>query len=142
MFKTEVSYENFDGKKVVEALRFNLSETEMLDLTKADPTFTQENLERIIKEEDAREMFDVIRKLIAVSYGVMSQDGRSFRKKEDDVYDFLCSGAYDALIDKIFTEGNDTFMTEFIIGVFPAKFADSIREGIEKQKKTNGLSVV
>lgn len=140
MFKTEVSYENFDGKKVVETLRFNLSETEMLDLTKADPTFTQENLERIMKAEDAREMFDVIRKLIAVSYGVMSQDGRSFRKKDDEVYDFLCSGAYDAFIDKIFSEGNDQFMTEFIIGVFPAKFADTIRSGIN-QKKAN-LSVV
>ena len=141
MFKTEVSYENFDGKKVVETLRFNLSETEMLDLTKADPTFTQENLERIMKTEDAREMFDIIRKLIAVSYGVMSQDGRSFRKKDDDVYDFLCSGAYDAFIEKIFSEGSDSFMTEFIIGVFPAKFADTIRSGINQQKKAN-LSVV
>ena len=97
----------------------------------------------MVKAENAPEMFDVIRKLIAVSYGVITNDGRSFRKKSEDVENFLCSGAYDAFIDKFFSEGNDNFITEFIIGVFPAKFADSIREGIEKQKKkTNSLSVV
>ena len=132
MFKTEITTENFDGKKVTETLRFNLSQTEMMDLVKADSTFTEEYLRWIVEEKNVEAMFDVIRKLVAVSYGVMSEDGRAFRKKPDDVYDFLHSAAYDALIEKFMAEGNDQFITEFIIGVFPAKFADSIRQSMKQ----------
>ena len=134
MFKTEITTENFEGKKITETLRFNLSETEMLDLVKADPTFTEDYLRWIVEQQDVSAMFDVIRKLVAVSYGVMSEDGRAFRKKPDDVYDFLHSTLYEALIDKFVTEGNDKFMTEFIVGVFPAKFADSIRKSIRQSQ--------
>lgn len=132
MFKTEITTENFDGKKVTETLRFNLSQTEMMDLVKADSTFSEEYLRWIVEEKNVEAMFDVIRKLVAVSYGVMSEDGRAFRKKPDDVYDFLHSAAYDALIEKFMAEGNDQFITEFIIGVFPAKFADSIRQSMKQ----------
>lgn len=130
MFKTEITTENFDGKKVTETLRFNLSQTEMMDLVKADSTFTEEYLRWIVEEKNVEAMFDVIRKLVAVSYGVMSEDGRAFRKKPDDVYDFLHSAAYDALIEKFMSEGNEQFLTEFIVGVFPAKFANSIRQSM------------
>ena len=132
MFKTEITTENFDGKKVTETLRFNLSQTEMMDLVKADSTFSEEYLRWIVEEKNVEAMFDVIRKLVAVSYGVMSEDGRVFRKKPDDVYDFLHSAAYDALIEKFMAEGNDQFITEFISGVFPAKFADSIRQSMKQ----------
>ena len=130
MFKTEITTENFEGKKVTVTLRFNLSETEMLDLVKVDPTFTEEYLKWIVEEKNVQAMFDVIRKLVAVSYGTISEDGMSFRKKDDDVYDFLHSAAYDALIDKFLEEGNDKFVSDFIVGVFPAKFADSIRKSM------------
>ena len=99
---------------------------------KADSTFSEEYLRWIVEEKNVEAMFDVIRKLVAVSYGVMSEDGRAFRKKPDDVYDFLHSAAYDALIEKFMAEGNDQFITEFIIGVFPAKFADSIRQSMKQ----------
>lgn len=134
MFKTDITTENFEGQKVTKTLRFNLSQTEMLDLVKVDPTFTEEYLKWIVDQKDLPAMFDVIRKLIAISYGVMSEDGTTFRKKEEDVYDFLHSTFYDALIDKFLEEGNEQFMTDFIIGVFPAKFADSIRKGIASGK--------
>ena len=131
MFKTEIVTKNFRDETIKETLRFNLSETELLDLAKLDKTFSQEYLEWIVGKQDVSAMFDVIRKIIAVSYGVMSEDGKYFRKKEDDIYDFLHSAVYDEFIDKLINDEN--LISEFIIGVFPAKFSDKIREGMKNR---------
>lgn len=135
MFKTDVTYTNFRGEKVTEALRFNLSESELQDLADADRSFSQDYLSWVIEQQNVKEMFNIIRKLIAVSYGVMSEDGRAFRKRDDDVYDFLHSAAYDQFIDNLLDEETgEALMSEFVINVFPAKFSDAIRGKIKEEK--------
>lgn len=130
MFKTEVKYKNFLGQEVSDTLRFNLSEAELLDLQEAEPIFTPEFLYYISEEQDVSAMIKVMRKLIAHSYGILSEDGKVFRKKPEDIYDFEHSAAYTALLEKLLGSEDSTFVSDFIVNVFPARFADEIRKRI------------
>lgn len=139
MFKTEITYKSFIGNDVTETLRFNLSETECLDLANEDDIFDTDILSYIASEQNLPAMIKVIRKLVVKAYGVMSEDGKYFRKRPDDVYDFEHSAAYDALIDKLISTDDVDYLRDFLIGIFPAKFAPEIKKRV---KETEALSVV
>lgn len=130
MFKIELTYENFLGVEVTETLRFNLTETELLDLVREDPTFNTGFLTFIANEKDYAKMMDVIRKLIVVSYGEVSDDGKYFRKSDEKALDFVQSAAYEAFRDKILADEDGKGFMDFLMAVFPAKFAAEMRKSV------------
>lgn len=128
MFKIDLTYKNFLGVETTETLRFNLTETELLDLVRDDPTFNTSFLSYISQEKDYAKMMDVIRKLIVVSYGEVSDDGKYFRKSDARALDFVQSAAYEAFRDKILSDENGNGFMNFLMAVFPAKFADEMKK--------------
>ena len=127
MFKTTVKYTDFLGEEREEILRFNLTEVEMKDLMDADPVFSPMFLKAISDDKDSDTMLRVIRKLILHAYGEMSEDGRVFRKNEQITSDFAHSAAYTALLEQIFGAQDEKFISDFMVGIFPAKIAAAIK---------------
>lgn len=127
MFKTTVKYTDFLGAEREEVLRFNLNEQELRDLVDDDPAFNPAYLGYISKEQDAVSMFKVMRKLILLAYGVMSEDGRYFRKSEQITSDFAHSAAYEALLEKIMADETTKFVESFMLGIFPSKITEQIK---------------
>ena len=140
MFKTELKFKDFLGNEKTATLRFNLSETELLDLTRDDPKLSPDFLAYVVAEQDVILMLDVIRKIIAVSYGILSEDGNHFRKPKEAVDDFLHSAMYEALLDQITSTGDAEYLKNFIIGVFPAKFAEELSK-INTNELTGPVSI-
>lgn len=132
MFKTEVTYTNFLDQEVTETLRFNLREDELLDLIKEDPTFDTSYLTYVSQQNDFQKIMKVVRRLIALSYGEVSEDGRTFRKSEQRSLDFLQSSAYTTFLNKILSDDSGKTFRDFIVGVFPAKFAEQLTSSMEK----------
>lgn len=130
MFKTEVTYTNFLDQEVTETLRFNLREDELLDLVREDPTFDSSFLAYISQQQDFQKMMKVIRRLISLSYGEVSEDGRSFRKSEQRAMDFLQSSAYTTFVDKILSDNSGKLFMDFLVGTFPAKFSEQLIEKV------------
>lgn len=128
MFKTTVKYTDFLGAEREETLRFNLNEQELLDLTSEDVAFNPAYLGAISKEQDAQSMFKVMRKLILLAYGEMSEDGRFFRKSEQITSDFAHSAAYEALLNKLLTSDDTKYIESFMLGIFPSKISEQIRQ--------------
>lgn len=126
MFKTEVTYTNFLDQEVTETLRFNLREDELLDLVKEDPTFDANYLAYISQQQDFQKMMKVVRRLISLSYGEVSEDGRSFRKSDQRSLDFLQSSAYTTFVDRILSDSTGKTFMDFLTGVFPAKFSEQL----------------
>lgn len=139
MFKTSVTYKNFLDVETTETLRFNLTEDELLDLVRSDPTFDVNFLSYLSQEKDYPKMMDVIRKLIVVSYGEVSEDGRSFKKSDEIALNFVQSAAYIAFRDKLLASEDGHEFTEFLMHVFPSKFSDALKDKIAE---TPALSVV
>lgn len=126
MISYTINYEDFNGDSRVEKLRFHLSESELAKMTKADPTFTSSNLTRIAEEKDPQTMFDIIEKILVSAYGVLSEDGRVFKKNDELRSDFINSAAYAALIDELTSDETGDKMTNLIMGIFPKKVMDRV----------------
>ena len=133
MFKTTVKYTDFLGEEREETLRFNLTEIEMQNLSTDELVFNPALLAAIAKEKDAMAMYKVIQKLILHAYGELSEDGRVFRKNDQIRNDFANSMAYSEFLTQVLS--SDTMITNFMLGVFPAKIAEEIKkQGLLDQK--------
>lgn len=126
MYKDKLTYKNFNDEEITEILRFDLSELELLDLTKDDPTFSASYMRTLIEQEDAYEMFRFIRKILALSYGELSEDGNVFMKSPELMNKFLHSAAYNALINKIADTQDIQILRNMLMGIFPPKFAEKL----------------
>ena len=131
MCKEKLTFKNFNDEEVTVTLRFNLSEIELMDLVKDDPTFSQAYFNSLIENSDAYEMFRFVRKILALSYGELSNDGNTFMKSPEIMDKFLHSASYDALISKIADSENVDILKTMLIGIFPAKFAQAF-QGLDK----------
>lgn len=128
MFKTELEYVDFLGNKKHTTLRFNLTETELMDLARQDPTFDTDFLSYVVAEQNVMLMLDVIRKIISKSYGILSEDGNHFRKPPEAVDDFIHSAMYTALLEKLVGTDDVEYLKSFIIGTFPEKLASELKK--------------
>ena len=122
MFKTEQKFKDFLGNEVTETLRFNISEDELLDLVRDDERFDSGYLAYVIEQKDYPKMMDIVRKMIVLSYGELSDDGKYFRKSDEKAIDFLQSAAYEGFRDSLLNEEGK--FEAFLMGVFPSKFAE------------------
>lgn len=139
MFKKDLTFKNFLGNEVTKTLRFNLSEDEMLDLVREDSRFEPGYLYYVMEQQDYPMMMDILRKIIVLSYGELSNDGMTFRKTDEQALDFLQSAAYSAFRDSLLEEPEQ--FNAFLIGVFPSKFSKLIKERLENSESTQ-LDVV
>lgn len=130
MFKVTQKYKDFLGNDQEEVLRFNLTESEIRDLARYDETFRPDFLEKIKDDQDASAMYDVIRKMIAVSYGVLSDDAKHFRKSEEITRDFMESAVYQEFIDSLIMTDDTKRIQDFIVGIFPSKYAAELTKRI------------
>lgn len=140
MFTKEYKYPNFLGDEVTDKFRFNISEFEMLDLVRDDPDFSVARLSALVKEPDAAKMIDIIRKLLVVSYGVLSEDGKHFRKSDEIATEFVQSAAYNAILNEFLTSEDPKLLTDFMYGVFPAKFQSELKNKVS-EAQANGTIV-
>lgn len=141
MFKTEIKFTDFVGNEKTATLRFNLTEDELMDLIKADPMFSTDYLGYIVAEQNLMMMLDVIKKIIRVSYGLLSEDGNYFRKPKEAVEDFMQSAMYYALLEKLTATDDAEYLKSFIMGVFPAKFAEELAK-LSAEQTAETASVV
>ena len=128
MFEYELKYNDFFGNEKTDKLRFNLSETELNNLAIDSPIFNIDFLQFMVADGNVAAMFKVIQTMLLESYGVMSEDGRTFEKTEKIKNDFRCSAAFDALVNKMLNTDDTALVKNFMIGIFPAKFADALNE--------------
>lgn len=113
-----ITYTDFNGEKRTEKFHFNLSRTELTDLELAYPGGLSSILKSIAAEEDPKKIFDMFKILVAKSYGLRSDDGRSFVKSDKISAEFAQTAAYDQLIMDFFQ--TDNYAVNFVRGILPA----------------------
>jgi len=97
VLKKTVNYRDFNGKKQSETLYFNLTEAELvrLDLEFKGGLETYiGNLDETARPEDILSLFE---RILQMSYGTKSEDGRYFLKDEKETARFKQSAMYSSL---------------------------------------------
>lgn len=132
MFKINQKYEDFDGHERTEELYFNFTEPQLRELLDKEPTFNEKNLANLIATKDVKHMVEAMQVLIVAAYGEKSADGKVFKKNKEITENFACSAAFAQLMDDIMYNSDVDKVKAFMINIFPAKFASTIKDELEK----------
>lgn len=141
MIAKTVTYTDYDGNEVSEKLYFNLNVMELRHI-KFDgiPEIVsiKNYLEKLLKEikelsetdnADEKEakldtVYSLVEQLIVKSYGVKTDDGRSFMKSKEIAENFRNSAAFESIYIDFLT--NPSLIPDFVNGILPKNAMDKI----------------
>lgn len=122
MLKREITYEDLDGNKVTDTFYFNLFKGELIDMELSAEDGFGAMLQRIVLTKNAKLLVSEFKKLILMSYGKKTEDGKRFVKSDELREEFSQSAAFDALFLELATD--ETAAANFIQGVIPKDLSE------------------
>lgn len=114
MLKKSVTYKNFNNEVVTEDFYFHMTKTEAVELEVNLPggLAAYARLVGANAQTNPGALIDLFKKIVRLSYGVRSEDGKYFRKSDQAWNDFVDCGAYSVFfLDLI---GNSAALADFI----------------------------
>lgn len=130
MYKTQITYKDFDGNDITESVWFRLSRAELAHLQFTHPGGFGQYLQHIVDSKDSSEIYRVFEEIIDMSYGEKSPDGKRFVKKAPDghrlVDDFKETEGYSEFLFTLLTNPNKA--AEFVNAIIPAELAAEVSE--------------
>lgn len=132
MLRKEVTYTDLNGEEATDVLYFHLSKADLIQLrVEAGPDLA-ETMKKISETEEGQEIWKLFKKILKLSYGKKSEDGRRFIKTDELYAEFESSEAYSELIMDLFT--NPESAAEFMNGIIP----QDLDEDLAKIAARNG----
>lgn len=128
MFSKKIKFDDFNGTPREETFYFNLTEAELIEMESSIDGGLAEYGRRIIECQNVPEIMELFKKLILISYGEKSADGRRFIK-EDPVrgklsLEFMQTNAYSELYMEFIN--NPDSAAEFFNNVIPSKLKEEM----------------
>lgn len=126
-----ITYETFDGDTITEEFMFNLTKAEIMEMQVSKDGGLDRFLQRIVKENDARNLVGYFKELIRLSYGVKSDDGKRFIKNDEIRDSFMQTNAYSELFMELAEDADKA--AEFVNGIIPKKMLEEIEKSSENK---------
>lgn len=131
MLKKTITYVDYNGTERTEDFYFNLTKAEILEMELSTEGGLQQMIEKIVSAQDLPALSKYFKKIILMSYGEKSPDGRRFIKNDQLKEEFSQTEAFSQLYMELATD--DKLAADFINGVIPNETAAAV---------SNELSVV
>lgn len=112
-----ITYTDYDGETRTENFHFNLTKAELAELNLTTEGGLQNVIRNIINSKDVPEITKWFKKIITMSYGQKSADGRRFIKSQELTDEFLQTEAYSELFINLLSDEKEA--TDFIDGILP-----------------------
>ncbi len=141
MYKKTIKYVDFNGCEREEDFYFHLTRAEALKTEFSEKGGLSAAIEEIAREEDTENLFRLFEKIVRMSYGKRSVDGRSFVKKPEYADEFLSSEAYSNLFMEFMEDSKNA--AEFVNGILASVQVDPNRESmsnivsVQREKLSN-----
>lgn len=121
MLKKTITYEDYNGSTRTEDIYFHLNKTELTEMELSKEGGMSAYYDKIVKAQDLPSLASVFKELILKSYGVKSEDGRGFLKKDtlgNPLWiAFEQTAAFDTIYMELVTDTDKA--TEFFNGIIP-----------------------
>lgn len=118
MLKKTFNFTDYNGVERTETHYFNLTRAEISELNFSEIGGLEAYLKRIIAADNLPELIKIFKKLICMSYGVISPDGRRFIKNDEVLKNFTETEAFSQLYMELSTDAKAA--SEFVNGIIPA----------------------
>lgn len=122
MLKKTITYTDYDGEEREEDFYFNLTESELMVMELSQEGGLKNMMQKIVREKNRPKMIEIFQKMIRMSYGEKSPDGRRFMKSDSITEAFTQTPAYDKLFVELAT--NEDSAIDFIRGIIPPEMAE------------------
>ena len=117
MLKKKIKYTDYNGEIQEEVFYFNLTKAEVVELELSTAGGMKNLIEQITNTRDMPKLIALFKKLIKMSYGEKSLDGKRFIKSSELSDAFTQTEAYSELFMELATD--DKAATEFVNGILP-----------------------
>ena len=139
MLKKTITYTDLNGAETTEDYYFHINKGEMMRMQLSEGMALDVKIDRLIQTRDYKEIVAIIESFIDRSYGVRSENGKSFIKNPKQLELFKSSEAYSELVWSLYTDEDE--MRDFIFGIFPSNLKEVTEETLKKlEEKKNANS--
>lgn len=125
MIVKRIKYTDYDGNEREEDFRFNLSESELMKMEFDTEGGMEALINKIIDEKDSKKIGELFDKIILMSYGEKSADGKRFVKSPELSKAFSETEAYNVLYMELLTD--EKAAAAFVNGLVPTKIANEMQ---------------
>lgn len=125
MLKETIKYQDYDGNEYEEDFYFNLNKSELIKLQTSIPGGLEQMIKNIIAAKDQNALMNMFSKIIHISYGEKSPDGKHFVKSEEIANAFEQTLAYDNLFMELINDADKA--AAFINGILPADSKSEVK---------------
>ena len=115
MLKKSIKYTDYNGNERKEDFFFNLSKAEALEMEMSIVGGMEQKLNKIVAEQDGKQIIETFKEIILKAYGEKSPDGKRFIKSKESAEAFSQTEAYVELFMELST--NAEAATAFVNGV-------------------------
>lgn len=123
MLKKRIKYVDYDGNQREEDFYFNLSKAEITELELTTEGGLEQLIEKIVDAKDTKQIIKFFKKIILMSYGEKSPDGKRFIKNDELTEAFTQTEAYSELFMELASDENAA--SNFINGIIPRDLAQA-----------------
>lgn len=119
MLKKVIKYIDYDGQERTETFYFNLNKVELaeMELSSSKDGGLSKYIQKIVEEKNVEQLMNIFKKIILMSYGVKSTDGKRFEKSKVLSDEFAQTEAFVELFLEL--TGNAEAAAAFINGIIP-----------------------
>lgn len=117
MLKKTVTYTDYNGVERTESFYFNLTKAEIVEMELGVDGGWTARMQKIIDSKDGPTIMREFKKLIMMSYGEKSEDGKRFIKSKELSEKFIQTEAYNTIFMEIVTDSKAA--AEFANGILP-----------------------
>lgn len=125
MLRETIKYQDYDGNDYEEDFYFNLNKSELVKLQTSIPGGLEQMIRNIIAAKDENALMSMFAKVIHLSYGEKSPDGKHFIKSEELANAFEQTLAYDNLFMDLINDADKA--AAFINGILPSDAKSDVK---------------
>lgn len=126
MLKKTITYTDYDGNERTEDFYFNLSKAELTEMELTTEGGLQTVLKNIVEARDIPRITAMFKKLLLMSYGQKSADGKRFIKSQQLSEEFTQTEAYSNLFLELLSD--EDAAAAFVKGIVPADLAKEVNQ--------------
>ncbi len=124
MLKKSITYTDFNDVEQTETFTFHLSPPKLMELETSYPGGLAAHMERLQKSNDGAQALELFQKMIKLSIGEVSEDGKRFVQNDEILNNFVESNAYTVLWLEL--GSSEKVAAQFFNGIVPQDLAAQI----------------
>ena len=131
MLKKTIKSIDFDGNERVDECYFNMSKSELTEMEMSEQGGFDKYVEKIVETKDTKQIYQIFKEIVLMSYGEKSHDGKYFIKKktvDGQIIrlrdEFEQTAAFDELMMELLSD--EKASADFVNNIIPKELAENV----------------